>query len=260
MRALSVVLDAPVLDHAARVCEAQEPVLVETLVPKLAVEAFDVRVLVRLAGSDEGKLDGSSIRPFVSTWPSNSGPLSTVIDSGKPRVSASRSSTACTRKPVMDVSTSMAKHSRVQSSTMFRQRRRRPPMSPSATKSIDQLTFAQNRLRQRLTLDNADPLAFAPTYGQSRMPIKAVDAFAVDLPAFTSQPQIHQPIPVAALYRGNLLDSRSQWRIVRTTTAIHVQRSRDPPPARRHASRRSCARSSTRRPLRAWPAGSQFSV
>src|SRR6516165_220037 len=48
-----------------------------------------------------------------STWPSNSGPWSTVIDSGRPRRSASRSSTATTRLPVIEVSTSSTRHSRL---------------------------------------------------------------------------------------------------------------------------------------------------
>ena len=65
MRSLGVLLDAPVLDDATGGRKGQEPVLVQTLVAKLAVEAFDVRVLVRFAGPDEGKLDGTSIRPFV---------------------------------------------------------------------------------------------------------------------------------------------------------------------------------------------------
>jgi hypothetical protein len=43
---------------------------------------------------------------------------------------------------VIEVSTSMAKHSRFQSSTMVRQRTRRPSARPSETKSIDQLTLA----------------------------------------------------------------------------------------------------------------------
>ena len=43
---------------------------------------------------------------------------------------------------MIEVSTSMSKHSRVQSSTRLKQRNRRPSIRPSATKSIDQLTFA----------------------------------------------------------------------------------------------------------------------
>ncbi len=76
-----------------------------------------------------------------SACPSNSGPWSTVIDNGNPRVSDSRSRTATTRFPVSDVSTSRTRHSRLQSSTITRQRSRRPSHSPSEMKSIDQLRF-----------------------------------------------------------------------------------------------------------------------
>ena len=65
-----------------------------------------------------------------------------MIERGRPRRSARRSSTALTRDPVIEVSTSIATHSRVQSSTIVRQRSRRPSASPSLTKSIDQLSLA----------------------------------------------------------------------------------------------------------------------
>jgi len=48
---------------------------------------------------------------------------------------------AATRVPGNEVSTSMARHPRVQSSTMVRHRSLRPLANPSETKSIDQLTF-----------------------------------------------------------------------------------------------------------------------
>jgi len=54
---LRVVLDPPGFDDAAGVSETDEPVLVQTLVTKFPVEAFDVRILVRLAGPDERQMD-----------------------------------------------------------------------------------------------------------------------------------------------------------------------------------------------------------
>jgi hypothetical protein len=101
------------------------------------IPLFDVRVLGRLAGSNERQLDASPIGLFVEHLAAEFRPVSTVIDCGRPRVSARRSSTPCTRRPVIEVSTSMAKHSRVQSSTMVGQRKRRPPMSPSAVGRVE---------------------------------------------------------------------------------------------------------------------------
>lgn len=79
-----------------------------------------------------------------STWLTNSGPLSTVTDAGNPRLSASRSSTVTTPLPGNDVSTSSARHAFVKSSTIFKQRSRRPSTKPSDTKSIDQLWLGAN--------------------------------------------------------------------------------------------------------------------
>jgi hypothetical protein len=45
-----VVVDAPSLDDLLRLGDAQKPVLIQAVVAKLAVEAFDVGVLHRLAG------------------------------------------------------------------------------------------------------------------------------------------------------------------------------------------------------------------
>lgn len=47
-----------------------------------------------------------------------------------------------TRAPVIEVSTSIAAHSRVQPSTIVKRRSRRPSASPPETKSVDQLWFA----------------------------------------------------------------------------------------------------------------------
>ena len=49
----SVVVDPPCLDLLLGVGETDKPVLVEALVAKLAVKAFDVRILNRFTGSDE---------------------------------------------------------------------------------------------------------------------------------------------------------------------------------------------------------------
>ena len=50
---LRAVFDPPVFDHAARVRHADEPMLVQTLVVKLSVEALDIDVLDQFAGPDE---------------------------------------------------------------------------------------------------------------------------------------------------------------------------------------------------------------
>jgi hypothetical protein len=58
-----VVVAPPALDQLAGVREAEEPLLVEALVPQPAVEALHVRVLHRLAGADELEADAAALRP-----------------------------------------------------------------------------------------------------------------------------------------------------------------------------------------------------
>ena len=50
VRSFDVVLDAPRLDEASGMREAQEPVFVQIFVTELAVEAFIVGILDRLVG------------------------------------------------------------------------------------------------------------------------------------------------------------------------------------------------------------------
>lgn len=60
---------------------------------------------------------------------------------GNGRLSATLSSTRVARRPGIEVSTSMARHSRVKSSTTTKARILVPPMSASETKSIDHRSF-----------------------------------------------------------------------------------------------------------------------
>src|SRR5262249_36783776 len=54
-RATGIEIDAPGFNLRLRVREADKPVLVQALIAKLAIEALHVRVLDRLAGSDEAE-------------------------------------------------------------------------------------------------------------------------------------------------------------------------------------------------------------
>ena len=61
----SICTHAPSLDDAACMRQAAEPVYVQTLIAKLAVEAFNVGVLVWLAGANERQMNVSAIRAFI---------------------------------------------------------------------------------------------------------------------------------------------------------------------------------------------------
>lgn len=60
---LLVVLPAPSLDDHTGMCQAGEPVLVQTFLPEAAVERFDVGVLVGLARFDEEQLNTPGVGP-----------------------------------------------------------------------------------------------------------------------------------------------------------------------------------------------------
>jgi 6-phosphogluconate dehydrogenase (decarboxylating) len=93
-----------------------------------------------------------------------------TIDSGLPRCSMILSNSATSRRPVIDVSGTVARLSFVKSSTTVRMRNRRPVVSWSATKSSDQRWFgpcgnasgartpmARRRPRRRCTCSFSSP-------------------------------------------------------------------------------------------------------
>ncbi len=66
MGPLGIVVEPPSLDDPTGVIEIEEPVLVEALVAKAAVEGLNEGVLARLAGLDEGQLDAVAMAERLS--------------------------------------------------------------------------------------------------------------------------------------------------------------------------------------------------
>ena len=77
----------------------------------------------------------------ATAWATNSGPLSKRTNAGAPRSTARRSRVATTRSASMERSTTMAGHSRVNSSMMFRSLIVRSSAVVSNWKSSAQRTF-----------------------------------------------------------------------------------------------------------------------
>ena len=131
-----IVVVTPRFDGLARLGQGEENVLVEALVPQPAVERFDESVLHRLAGFDVVPLQS----PGGPTQHCAAGELGPVVANtirGSARSAVSRSSSRTTRTPPSEVSTNVARHSRLKSSTTHRMRKRRPSLSASTTKSSD---------------------------------------------------------------------------------------------------------------------------
>ena len=51
------------LDHGLGMRQADEPVLVQALVPKSPVERFDIRILIGFSGFDQEQSDATCVRP-----------------------------------------------------------------------------------------------------------------------------------------------------------------------------------------------------
>lgn len=70
-----VVVNAPGFDQRAGLGDAGKPMLVEALVPKLAVEALDEGVVGGLPRPDEAQLDATGVGPRVECAAAEFGPI-----------------------------------------------------------------------------------------------------------------------------------------------------------------------------------------
>ena len=65
MRPHGVVVHAPGFNDLLCLRDTEKPVLVQALIAKLAVEAFDIRVFDRFAGANEAQREAAVIRPRI---------------------------------------------------------------------------------------------------------------------------------------------------------------------------------------------------
>ena len=84
---LAVVLLTPCSNHFPCMAHRQKPVFVQTFVSELAIEAFDVRVLLQLTWFDESQWQLPTIRPFFECLASEFRPIVYVTERGNPRLS-----------------------------------------------------------------------------------------------------------------------------------------------------------------------------
>ena len=124
VRPLFIVLSSPGFNHALRFLQRQQPVLVQTFIPKRPVEALDKGVLHRLSRLHEGQVRAKA------------GPLSRIKVSGSGRVRNRRSRIRHIRAPPIDTSTSITGTSFEHGSVIVKHVNRRPVTSRSCTKSI----------------------------------------------------------------------------------------------------------------------------
>jgi hypothetical protein len=144
----------------------------------------------------------------------SSQPLSLTITLGPPRSDTKRSSSRTTRTPPIEVSTTVARHSRLKSSTTQKMRKRRPSLRASDTKSSD-----HRRLIASGSANGARAgRPFAPTtpaHHQLFLAVDAIELLAVHHITFPGQKPAQASIAEASPLRGQLTQSLAHRRIVR---------------------------------------------
>ena len=119
MRTIFIEVRSPPPDHHARLFPAAEPLDAQALVPDFAVELLRIAVLPRLARLDQAGLDASIRDPTGSASDTNSGSFVRTPNVGA--ATRSRDKAGCrSHHERIDPATSIARHSRVPSSTTVR--------------------------------------------------------------------------------------------------------------------------------------------
>jgi hypothetical protein len=134
-----VVITAPCRNDGFGMIERREPLLVEALVAELAVEAFDVRVLRRLARLGKREGDAVRVRPLVERPP---GELGTLVGTDRGWIAAESTDRIEGIGDALSIDALGNEdfdRSLVQSSTTVRHLIGRRLASASKTKSIDQV-------------------------------------------------------------------------------------------------------------------------
>jgi hypothetical protein len=100
---LLVIFLPPRFDDELRFLQRYKPVSIETLIPELAIKAFDEGVMHRFARLNKVQVHAMLRRPGIQGRAGDSGPLSKIRRSGSGRVRNSRSRIRHTRAPPMEL-------------------------------------------------------------------------------------------------------------------------------------------------------------
>ena len=151
--------------------------------------------------------------------PASSVPLSHTHVAGRPREAIRVWSSRTTRKASNKVSGTSARHSRVESSTTVRMRKRRPLASVSATKSID-----QRRLRFcGMVIGTQGP--FAPATLAHRQPfllVEAIRLLAIEFDALALEHQAQASTTEPPSLRCQFTQAPAQLFIARPLCCIAI--------------------------------------
>src|SRR5580658_2385650 len=118
MRPDRVVVLTPHVDQDLRFRQAVENLPIQQFIPQLPIEALNVSIFPRTARFNEQRFHAYLVSHSLTVVAVNSGPLSLRRCSGTPRVAINQARRSSTSSLVSFRATSMARHSRVYSSTM----------------------------------------------------------------------------------------------------------------------------------------------
>jgi hypothetical protein len=186
VRSLSVVFDPPGLDGSPRVRHGEEPVFVQALVTEATVEALDVGVLDRLAGTDKAQAHSGLVRPGIEHLAFE---LRSVIHRDRQRQSAQiRQPLEHRHDPLPSDRRINLEHQALAAEVIHDRKASQPSaVAQTITDEVHRPTAVHGgRLRQRLALEQADSLAFSPANGEPRLAIQSVRAFAIDRPPLSA--------------------------------------------------------------------------
>src|SRR5262245_22293463 len=214
VRPVAVVVEAPGRDRADRVGQAHKPARVQALVAELPVEALDEGVLHGLARLDEAQLDASLVGPLVQQ-PARE--LRSVVQYQR-----------LGRTPALDHPIEDARHAcrwdrptdldreRLAREVVYNvERSKGPCIGQGVGHEVD-----RPALVGPLGPGNGPPrssrnlLPPSSPYGEGLFSVNAIDALAVDPPAFTAEHVVDPPVAEAAALLGPCQDPLPQARIV----------------------------------------------
>ena len=141
VRSLGVVVPPPFFDDDLCFSQTVENLAVQQLVAHPAVEAFAVPILPRLPGSMNAVFAPTALIHLRTASATNSGPLSDLMNRGTPRRMNRSDSASITSIEFSFLFTRIARHSRVNSSSMFNVLNALPSSVRQWTKSYDQTWF-----------------------------------------------------------------------------------------------------------------------
>jgi hypothetical protein len=216
----SVVIHAPRFNHRLRFSDADKPVLIEALVPKLPLKLSTYAFSIGLPG----RMKWSSIRcvsaHVSSVRPANSGPLIHQDHTGQARgglESLEDADHTCPWQRAIDFNRDALPSEVVHDV----QRPKRAAIGQCVGRDVHRPAFAAGaRCGQRHALSSRDPFASTPSDLQPGLAIHPMDTLVIRDHPFTGDQGVQPTVTVAGPHGGVRLEPRQQLAVVHTVVSL----------------------------------------